>query len=103
MIARAPQPVQVGDCRPHPASLGASATTLGILRNNGSMTPTRAIRANSRAHNAGANALVTAVYFGTTPFSDQRGAPFVRISYAAVDIGIYELQAPARGNFALRL
>jgi len=65
---------------------------LGNLQNNGGTTPILAISANGLAHNGGANAQVTAGNSGVAPFSDQRGALFVRISDATVDIGACELQ-----------
>ena len=72
--------------------------TLGNLQNNGGATPTLAINANSPAHSAGENALAPPAIF-VAQFSDQRGATFVRISDATVDIGACELQPLPEENF----
>src|SRR5262249_13553670 len=62
---------------------------LGPLQDNGGPTFTRALRAGSRARNAGDNAL--AVDSSGTPLStDQRG--FARIVDGSVDIGAFEVQ-----------
>jgi hypothetical protein len=57
---------------------------LGPLRDNGGPTQTHALWWTSPAIDQGNN---------TVPFGvDQRGAPFVRVSGAAADIGAYEVQ-----------
>jgi hypothetical protein len=57
---------------------------LGPLQLNGGPTPTRALLAGSLALNNGADSVGLA--------SDQRGAPFVRLFGAGVDIGAFEVQ-----------
>ena len=79
--------------------IGANAIVLGDLQNNGGTTPTLAIAANSSAHNTGSNAAVNIANFGAAPFTDQRGAPFVRINDTNVDIGAFELQPPLEAIF----
>jgi RTX calcium-binding nonapeptide repeat (4 copies) len=59
---------------------------LGLLENNGGVTLTHALLADSPAINAGNNSLVGAS-------TDQRGAEFERISGTTVDIGAYEVQS----------
>jgi hypothetical protein len=80
--------------------IGASAIPLGNLQNNGGSTPTLAIVATSAAHNAGSNAQINDANFGAAPFTDQRGAPFARISDGSVDIGAFEVQFQPEPIFA---
>jgi hypothetical protein len=80
--------------------IGSNAVPLGPLANNGGTTATLAIFAAGPAHNTGNNAEVNTANFGAAPFSDQRGAPFVRVENAAVDIGAFEIQPPLEVIFA---
>ena len=66
---------------------------LGPLADNGGPTLTMALLPGSPAIDAGDSGLVTNPPFPGPPFTDQRG--FARISGAAVDIGAFEVQAPA--------
>jgi hypothetical protein len=59
---------------------------LSLLQNNGGVTLTHALLADSPAINAGNNNLIGAS-------TDQRGVEFERISGATVDIGAYEVQS----------
>ncbi|MEA5602658.1 DUF4347 domain-containing protein [Nostoc sp. UHCC 0252] len=59
---------------------------LSLLQNNGGVTLTHALLADSPAIDTGNNSLVSAT-------TDQRGAEFERISGATVDIGAYEVQS----------
>jgi CSLREA domain-containing protein len=59
---------------------------LGLLQNNGGVTLTHALLADSPAIDTGNNSLISAA-------TDQRGAEFERISGATVDIGAYEVQS----------
>jgi hypothetical protein len=68
---------------PAGTKLGAlGCPLLGPLRDNGGPTLTHALASNSPAVDAGNNAAALT--------SDQRGAPFVRVSGTAADIGAYE-------------
>lgn len=67
---------------------------LGPLQNNGGPTETHALLPGSPAIDAGTNAF--AVDAGGSPLTtDQRGAGFDRITGGTVDIGAYEVNAPA--------
>jgi CSLREA domain-containing protein len=59
---------------------------LGLLQNNGGVTLTHALLADSPAIDTGNNSLISAA-------TDQRGAEFERISGTTVDIGAYEVQS----------
>ncbi len=61
---------------------------LAPLNRNGGVTPTHALQAGSPAIDAGDIAAVAP----DLQEIDQRGAPFVRVSGSALDIGAYELQ-----------
>ncbi len=60
------------------------------LANNGGLTQTIGLQANSPAIDAGNNAAATTAGLTT----DQRGSGFARISGARVDVGAFELQHP---------
>ena len=59
---------------------------LGLLADNGGPTLTHALLPGSPAIDAGDPS------FASPPDSDQRGAPFVRVSGGRIDIGAFELQ-----------
>ncbi len=67
---------------------------LGPLADNGGPTQTHALLDGSPALNAGDNALAVDA-LGNPLTTDQRGAGFVRPSGVHVDIGAFEVQAPA--------
>ncbi len=69
-----------------PTGSGAINPLLGPLADNGGLIQTRALLAGSPAIDAGDPAIAS------PPATDQRGAPFVRIFGAAIDIGAYERQ-----------
>ncbi len=64
------------------------------LQSNGGPTQTIALLPGSPAIDAGNNAAVADPPFPGPPFTDQRGAGFLRISGGAVDIGAFEVQQP---------
>lgn len=69
-------------------SFSTADPLLGMLQNNGGLTPTHALLAGSPAIDAGNN--------GSSPGpTDQRGPGFNRIINGAVDIGAYEFQQTA--------
>ena len=67
---------------------------LGPLADNGGPTQTCLPLAGSPAVNAGLNELVTNPPFDGPPYYDQRGADYLRILGAAVDIGAVEAEVP---------
>ena len=67
---------------------------LGPLADNGGPTQTCLPLAGSPAINAGLNELVTNPPFDGPPYYDQRGADYLRILGAAVDIGAVEAEVP---------
>ena len=75
---------------------------LGVLADNGGVTPTMAVLSGSPAIDAGSNAL--AVDADSQPLgTDQRGPGFARIVNSTVDIGAYEYVdavAPAVTSFS---
>ncbi|HPO12378.1 MAG TPA: Ig-like domain-containing protein [Candidatus Hydrogenedentes bacterium] len=74
-----------------------------VLADNGGLTLTHALALFSPAVNAGNNAFITEVYFEDTPFHDQRGAEFPRITRDTVDVGAYELQAEDSGPLTVAI
>jgi len=65
---------------------------LAPLADNGGPTQTHALMAGSPAINAGDPAAMAGL--GDVPLFDQRGAPFVRVFDARIDIGAHERQGP---------
>ncbi len=83
--AQPPTPDGNGNLVGKPVAAGGAGIIdplLGSLADNGGPTQTRALLIGSPALNRGANPA------GLT--NDQRGAPFVRITGSAIDIGAYE-------------
>ncbi|MEQ1764466.1 MAG: choice-of-anchor Q domain-containing protein [Pyrinomonadaceae bacterium] len=67
---------------------------LGALANNGGTTDTMTINVSSAAWNQGNNCVTTTCGAPNNPpalTTDQRGAGFVRLAFATVDIGAFEL------------
>lgn len=83
------------------AFVGAGGNLTGLnpilapLENNGGLTQTHALLVGSPAIDAGNPA------FAGPAVNDQRGAPFVRVSGAAIDMGAYERQAVAPLNLVV--
>ena len=82
-------------------TLGPAGNAIPLLADNGGSTRTIALRPDSRAVNAGNNALLPLDIYdrdgdGNTtepvPF-DQTGSPFARVIGESVDIGAFEVQA----------
>jgi hypothetical protein len=63
---------------------------LGLLQDNGGLTPTMALQPDSPAIDAGSNAVVQALGLST----DQRGPGFPRMVNGTVDLGAVEFQGP---------
>lgn len=65
----------------------------GVLADNGGATATVALLATGAAVDTGDSTI------GTPPAFDQRGAPFVRIAGAEIDIGAFEVQTAVSADF----
>jgi hypothetical protein len=90
-------PAPVGSPDGHGNLIGTTGAVidplLGALANNGGPTQTMALLAGSPALNAGDSLDAVDPNTSDPLTTDQRGAPFARVSGTAVDMGAYEAQA----------